>query len=69
MNDDDITKLLPLRGDQLVILWWAIYEKVLQLDCRLKQFDHINWPAEAKAPAKWERDRLKEVLTNLEGLK
>jgi hypothetical protein len=68
MSEDNKILLLKLESDHAVMLWWCLYEKTLQLDCRLKQFQHTTWPAEAKNAAQWELNVLKTIRDNLEKL-
>jgi hypothetical protein len=62
------TYLLHLTQDEATMLWWALYEKQVQLDTRVKQFDHVNWPPEAKNAAIWEEMQLRTIRKKLEEL-
>jgi hypothetical protein len=53
---------IGLAEDQATIVFWALYEKHLQLETRVKEFRHIMWPSEAISAAAWEANKLKEVM-------
>lgn len=62
MSDEPKTYTLTLTEDRAMVLWWALYEKHVELETRVKQFIHMSWPPEAKNAAAWERNTIKEVL-------
>ena len=62
------TYLLPLEQDEATMLWWALHEKQTQLNTRIAEFKHINWPPEAVNAAKWESEKLLAIRTKLDDL-
>jgi hypothetical protein len=58
-----------LAEDQATIVYWALYEKYMQLETRVREFKHLMWPDAAINAAAWEANKLKEVLEIMKNAK